>query len=233
MKQALALVLELQEINNTLAKVEEKLKQKALSKDIFSKKKHKDELKEKILKLMDNLKSSQDIIGQMDKELAVLGDQLAELTNKLYSSTQSPKEAQSLESKVEELKKKNAEIEYQYYQALEANDELEQNIKQQKAAYKDSSNSLAKLITEFKGISNELAQKKEELVDKRNKLEGLIDKDLLTRYNQKRGQVLVVRVVNGNCGGCGMKLNFDQIKAMKKMEQLETCEYCGKILFIE
>jgi len=234
MKEQLQAILELQQCDKELKRVEKKLAQQEQVKEIFKHEKHKDKIDAKHAKTVDNLAKLETNLSQLDLEVEQISHKVKELEEKLYSGEEpDSKNLISLEEKLTETKESLENKESKYYIFLEEKDQLVKEVSMLKKEQQLVKASLTKGITNYKEERKELLGEKERLQNNRNKLEELIDKDLLTRYNQKQGDDLVVMVTNGNCSNCGVKVNFEMIRTLKKYESLERCEYCGKILFFQ
>lgn len=71
------------------------------------------------------------------------------------------------------------------------------------------------------------------LTDKRAKLAGNVDQSLLVKYQRvfaNKGDFAVVRVENGHCRGCNMKLPPQVINDAINPAKLVACNYCGRML---
>jgi predicted nucleic acid-binding Zn-ribbon protein len=234
MKEQLLSILELQKCEKQLKQVEKNLAQQEQVKEIFKLEKHKDKVDGQLGKTVDNLAKLEEELSQLDLDLEQLNTKVKELERKLYSGEKADaKKLISLQEKLAETKKSLENKESKYYNLLEEKDRLAKDIVVLKKEQQAVKTSLTKGIANYKEKRIGLIAEKERLQNHRNKLNGSIDKDLLTRYNQKQGDELVVLVVGGNCSNCGVKINFDMIRMLKKYESLERCEYCGKILFFQ
>lgn len=232
MKEQLQALLELQNCDLELKSLEKKLSQQEKAHAIFEQNKHKDELKVKITKLVDNLAVVENSLTQLDRELEELTAKSTETSKTLYDGhEQDAKQLVNLQENLTTLTGNIEEKETKYYTLLEEKEEILRDITGYKKERQELKKTITKDIEDFKEGRAKLLAEKERLTSCRNKLEKLIDKDLLTRYNQKQGTKLVVLVTDGNCGYCGVKVNFEQIRTLKTYASLERCEYCGKLLY--
>ncbi len=101
----------------------------------------------------------------------------------------------------------------------------------------------AELVEEEDGIRDELdmlVERLEEiqedldaLTEKRTKMAGDVEPGLLTRYERvfaNKGDFAVVRVENGHCRGCNMKLPPQVVNDAINPAKLVGCNYCGRML---
>ena len=68
---------------------------------------------------------------------------------------------------------------------------------------------------------------------RRDEIHGIIDKPALSRFNRVmkgRGGLAVVEVKNEICGGCRMKVPPQQYNRIMRMQTLESCQQCSRIL---
>jgi predicted nucleic acid-binding Zn-ribbon protein len=90
----------------------------------------------------------------------------------------------------------------------------------------------ADLQKRAKLIEQELAQ----LRDERGALVGAIDSDVLSRYERllrSKGDLAIVPIKHGNCGGCHLNIPPQVVHDAKKGGELTSCSYCGRILYWE
>ena len=101
----------------------------------------------------------------------------------------------------------------------------------------------AELAEEEEGIRDEqemLVERLEEvqedlnaLIEKRAKMAGDVSPALLARYERvfaNKGDFAVVRVENGHCRGCNMKLPPQVVNDAINPAKLVGCNYCGRML---
>jgi predicted nucleic acid-binding Zn-ribbon protein len=79
-------------------------------------------------------------------------------------------------------------------------------------------------------ISEELTRLRAE----REKLASQIDGDVLGRYERlmrSKGDVAIVPIQHGNCGGCHLHLPPQKVHDARSGAGLTSCDYCGRILY--
>ena len=72
--------------------------------------------------------------------------------------------------------------------------------------------------------------------EKQAEAEKAVPEDVLSRYRRllkSKGDVAVVPVQGGSCGGCHMKLTTQTVVSAHKEESLASCENCGRIVYAE
>ena len=117
---------------------------------------------------------------------------------------------------------------------MEKMEQLQPSVKEEQAALKEvtgkadgQKNDLAKRAAV---IEQELAQLRAE----RATLIATVDPDALSRYERlmrSKGDVAVVPILHGNCGGCHLNLPPQVVHNGKHGDELTSCDYCGRILY--
>jgi uncharacterized protein len=113
-------------------------------------------------------------------------------------------------------------------------DKLQPALKQEQAQLKD-------LTGKAEAGKNEL-QKRAALIEteagqlrgEREKLAASVDADVLSRYDRllrSKGDLAIVPIKHGNCGGCHLNLPPQIVHTAKGEVELASCSYCGRILY--
>jgi predicted nucleic acid-binding Zn-ribbon protein len=66
--------------------------------------------------------------------------------------------------------------------------------------------------------------------------EKAVPEEVLTRYRrilQSKGDVALVPVDHGSCGGCHMKLTTQTVNNARREDALAACENCGRLVYAE
>jgi len=113
-------------------------------------------------------------------------------------------------------------------------DKLQVVLKQEQAELKELTGKAdaeqGELQKRAKLIEAETAQ----LQGEREKLVAGIDADALSRYNRllrSKGDLAIVPIKHGNCGGCHLNLPPQLVHNAKGEKELTSCSYCGRILY--
>jgi len=113
-------------------------------------------------------------------------------------------------------------------------DKLQPALKQEQAQLKllagKADTEKAELQKRTKLIETELAQ----LQGEREKLVATVDADALSRYDRllrSKGDLAIVPIKHGNCGGCHLNLPPQIVHTAKGESELTSCSYCGRILY--
>ena len=138
---------------------------------------------------------------------------------------------------LKEINKAEADIRQVEDVELEFMDRLEKlqpALKHEQAQVKEltskSEATKVELQKRAKLIETDLAQ----LQGEREKLVASVDPDALSRYDRllrSKGDLAVVPIKHGNCGGCHLNLPPQTVHTAKGERELATCSYCGRILY--
>jgi predicted nucleic acid-binding Zn-ribbon protein len=186
----------------------------------------------------DELRKSETELKDSELNLKSIETKRQDFQNKLYSGKVSnPKELQSIEKEIEMLGKSRGQLDERI---LELYDIVET---QQAAAAKigkiveQGKQRLALQTSQFNAKTNELNAAIVQLTEKRQKALGAVtDQTLLQRYESIRKRhkdTGLAKVENGKCGGCHISLTPFTLRLLKENKEYQTCESCGRILFLD
>jgi predicted nucleic acid-binding Zn-ribbon protein len=153
---------------------------------------------------------------------------------RLYDGTvANPKELQSIEHEVANLKSRVGRIEDETIEVMERREGLESAITDAEGALDRSRAALAEFegsaATELVDVERQLEQRAEA----RAALLPAVDPDLLELYQDLRAQkkgVAAAALADGICHGCHQKLSPVYLDRLKRTEPPWRCEYCRRIL---
>jgi uncharacterized protein len=117
---------------------------------------------------------------------------------------------------------------------MEKLERLQPELKAEQAQLKDVT---AKGETEKADLQKRAKLIEEELVQlraERERLVAAVDPDVLTRYERllrSKGDLAIVPIKHGNCGGCHLNIPPQVAHDAKKSDELTSCSYCGRILY--
>lgn len=152
---------------------------------------------------------------------------------RLYDgSVVNPKELESLQHEIGNLKQRRTRIEDDLLERMEAREDLESRIRQAEAEVAEARDRLSEVRgaagVELDEISSALSEREAE----RQQLAPEIDEGLLELYEDlrthKRG-VGAAALTDGVCQGCHQKLSAME-RANLKHADIARCEYCRRIL---
>lgn len=183
----------------------------------------------------ESLTSVKQKLSQYELDLASLYEETASLEKRLYSDeARSSKELSGIEQKIGLNKKKQAETEEHTLELMMQVEELETQLRQQRAAsernLRQFSAAKVELDQEIDGLRTQL----QKAASERARLVDEIDSTWLERYEKMyklRGPDVIARIDDSLCGGCRVVLPNSILTAAKTSESPTTCESCGRILY--
>ncbi|PLX98053.1 MAG: hypothetical protein C0622_11915 [Desulfuromonas sp.] len=233
MQDQLNLLKELQEIDQEIGTIE------------ATRKGYRDELagfEAEAARVQEMLDQLNEEIGTLQQEQAQLGQELLKERDRVAKVEARMPEIQTQKEYVAVLKEIDA--------AKKANRDLEEQVKakQQEIAAleedrleKDGELSRIQENSEARGAElNELLGESEGQLQQRSKTRDSVAADLpvalLRKYQtlfKRRGGLALAEARNGACLGCNMQLPPQQFNKLLRVDELETCPHCNRILFVE
>jgi uncharacterized protein len=173
---------------------------------------------------------------RLEDEVAGVEEKATSVDRQLYGGgVTSPKEAQALQADVESLKRRQATLEDQVLELMEAIEPLDEQIATADAAVAvidgrttEVADALAVAEAE---VSTELARVEEE----RASLAADIDPELVSRYEAMRPQfdgVVIARLQGSTCQGCHLTLANAEVDRLRHepSDAVVHCPECMRIL---
>ncbi len=117
---------------------------------------------------------------------------------------------------------------------MEKIDQLQPALKLEQTTLKDITSKADAEKMDLKKRASVIEQELAQLKIERDKLATLADPDALNRYERlmrSKGDVAIVPVQHGNCGGCHLHLPPQLMHNAKNGSELTSCDYCGRILY--
>ena len=234
MREKLKALYDLQQLDLELARIE-----KAKSNlDDGSAKRH--QVNAVRQKLQNAEKSYHDATAEMqDCELNLKSVESKQKTykEKLYSGKVSnPKELESMEKEIEMLGRQKDKLEERILELMDIIEKrrtVVETVRQNLGVHEADLAAVTEKTAQEAGI---LSAKIQELTAERERLLPTVDPMLVKRYDAMRvrlGGVAVSRVEGGNCTGCHTQITSGMMNALKAAQDMQTCENCSRILYLE
>lgn len=157
--------------------------------------------------------------------------------DKLYGGTvSSPKELESMEKEIEMLGKQKGKLEERILELMDIIEELKAALATAEAALKQQETEYAAQMSKRAEDEATLNAKLKELVAQREKAVPAVDAVFLKRYEAMRahaGGVVVSKVEDNNCSACHTQIMTGLMCDLKADTKIETCENCGRMLYLE
>jgi len=226
----LALLIDLQNIDNEIKKLESSLGDLPIQVEQLSSKlaSFKDELSQKD----DQLKKCSEDKRKLEGKIELLAQKLKKYREQVYSVTTN-KEYDAISAEIEITEKLIEEDETNMLQLLEQEDELTKSIKHIEDLQ-------SRLKVEFENKLELLNQKTEEnkhelstLLEQRRTFVAKIAKPIYSNYERIRKRhngMALAAIKNYTCAGCFATIPAQTVVEVRKMDNLIHCETCGRIL---
>ena len=230
MKETLLLLLELQELENSLrglreitAQLETVKTENQSSVDIFER--MLSENQAQLEEILNFCKTTQEGIDKANDD--------ARRARQRMNSITSQRELNALNKEIETARRNNQnntdelkKLQAQYESAKADFDKRTSDVEQLKSEMKTiEDNMVADIETRTAQSAVQRARKDE--------IYGVIDKPSLSRFNRVmkgREGIAVVEVKNEICGGCRMKVPPQQYNRILRNQTMESCQQCSRIL---
>ena len=148
--------------------------------------------------------------------------------------TRKNEEYTALGREIEHVKEAISKIEDEELEVMEEIDDYKPKIEEAKGVAEEAKVHEARALADFDEREKNIEK---ELVDLEKKIETMsaeLDSKLVRHYEglceTKSGNV-VVGVDHGNCGGCHMKLQAQQLVDTKSGREMVICPFCNRLLY--
>jgi uncharacterized protein len=191
------------------------------------------------LRLSDLLIDARNAVGELEMELTRAEADLELVANRIskdnkqLSSTSSAKDAQGIEHELVTLGARKSELEdaqLQIMELLEAAQQVQEQLKQQKQAADATLAALQERISSELAVLGDQAEK---IQAERKNILTAMDQELAAAYERKYNRgVAVGRLAGRDCGACRLSItatSFEELMALPQ-EELAECPNCQAFL---
>lgn len=189
--------------------------------------------KDALAKAQDDLKKNAAATKEVELEIETRKSKILKLRDQ-QGSVKTNQEYRAIENEVAALNLQIKEIEEREIVLMEQAETLRAKIAEADGVLKKEQGGVAEeckvLDARLGNIKGELDSVKAE----REKLLPDIESDWLSRYQRilaNKGDIAIVQVEGGSCGGCHMKLPPQQVHDAKRATNMVPCSFCGRLLF--
>jgi predicted nucleic acid-binding Zn-ribbon protein len=230
-------VLELQELDLSIDRFDQRRQELEDGTDIAEARRSADRAEERVGELRLALDSVRREETRLENEISSLDLRIGAEQGRLYDgSVANPRELQSIEAEISNLRARKTRLEDEELGQMERREDMESRLPALESELQEARDRLA----EIEGSSErELAEVIQSLADRRGERERLapeLDEDLLDLYEslraQKRG-VGAASLKDGVCQGCHEKVSPLAIDRLKRTEGIKRCENCRRILVLD
>jgi hypothetical protein len=159
--------------------------------------------------------------------------QIAKYKTQLFQ-IKSNTEYQALLKEIAKTEEEVRQVEDAELELMGRTEQLQHAAKEEQASLKDMASKAEAEKMALQKRASLIAQELTQLREEREKLAAQIDPDALARYERlmrSKGDMAVVPVQHGNCGGCHLQLAPQLIHNAKHSTELASCDYCGRVLY--
>lgn len=159
--------------------------------------------------------------------------QITKYRTQLYQ-IKSNVEYQALLKEIAKVEQEIKEIEDHELDLMEKVEELQHATKEEQALVIEITAKADTEKSEFDRRTAAIAQELSQLQTVRDALAQQTDSEALERYERlmrSKGDMAIVPVRSGNCGGCHLTLAPQLVHDARHGDELISCEYCGRILY--
>lgn len=232
MRQQIALLEQLQEIDLKILEIEKTLNK--IPQDLAQVKVQMDELYEKIERDRTTLQEAEKWRVEHDKAIEMQGELLAKSKSKL-ASARNEREANAAQREIDTIRRALSEREEEAIHILEVVEQTRQSIAQKEEMYgklQDAFNGMeAESSKQIEGMKGE----QEKLANDRKNVAKKIDRkhtEMYEKIRQRRPNA-VVRALRGTCGGCHMMLPPQIYNLLQRQDRVMQCPSCFRIVYYD
>jgi len=231
MYDQLEILLELQEVDREIDKLE--IKRKRIPIEIQALDKELEKRKEKINTKKASIEDLNKERRSKDRQLAVQGEKLEKYKIQRLS-VKTNKEYSALESEITDLEEASSNIEDEILEIMITIDEANDDLKLANEEFKKNETKINiqkdKLLSEEAELNGQISV----WYEKRKKFTVKITAAMLNRYEnwrKRRNSSMVAIIQEQSCGECHINLPPQLINEVRKRKELHNCNSCGRILY--
>jgi predicted nucleic acid-binding Zn-ribbon protein len=188
----------------------------------------------------DQIQAKRDRVEELEKnqrtaerELEALGEDMKKHQDRLYE-VKSNREYDAIQQEIESLRTRINEHETTALECLEEIEELNATFKEDEALFKTLKGDRDSQIGDLEGRLNSVEKDVSGCKKKREAVAKHVEKRPLSIYSRiqrtVRNGLAAVSVEKGACGGCYRQLAPQRMVEVRRMEAVNRCENCGRIL---
>jgi len=228
-------LLNIQEIDEKLAEIEQKEKKLKELEEFLQKVAEKsDKLSERVDKDKKRIVGLKRDSNRLENEIEKIEQKYLKKEKEIYENNGfSPKELESIQDSIEEMKKLKNELEDELLVAMDNIEDAVQSLNKyhgrQLEVEKEHRKGKKKLLFH----SESIMQRKNELLAAKEDLEKELPGEWLDYYHKTRIRYrnkVVVRMEGNICSGCRVELPIYRRQIIKENKELQICDLCGRII---
>jgi uncharacterized protein len=230
-------LLELQELDLSIDRADQRRRDLEDGTDVAEARRGAEAAEERVGQLRLALDSVRREETRLENEVSSLDLRIQAEQGRLYDgSVANPRELQSIEAEIGNLRARKGRLEDEELGQMERREEMESRLPGLEAELKEARDRLGEVESASERELADLTRSLQERRGERERLVPELDEDLLDLYEslrtQKRG-VAAAALRDGVCQGCHEKLSPLALDRMKRAEGITRCENCRRILVLD
>ncbi len=183
------------------------------------------------------LSQARDAAHLAEAEAQAVGQKMSGVEGTLYGGTvRNPKELLDLQAEAEYLSRRRRELEDRQLEAMVTVETAEAAVTVNQELLDDALVEQSRRIAALEQEKEQVAAGMERRGIEREAAEAQVrrdDRDIYDRLRKNRNGVAVARLVEGNCGACGVAPSAQRIAVALAGEGLVQCGNCERILYVD
>lgn len=172
---------------------------------------------------------------KLDEQAQSFAGQADEHERRLYSGeVASPRDLQALQSDVEQLRRRQRELEDQSIAAMERREPLDAEVTRVEGALEQATSAIERARAALSAAEAEVDREAAGEKAARDEVAAGIDAELVTDYEKRRakGGTGAARLVGNTCQACHLTIPATEVDRIRKMPPgtVAYCDNCGAIL---
>lgn len=178
-------------------------------------------------------KTKQVEINKLDVEIETNRQQITKLREQQFQ-IKSNNEYKALDNEIAHIEKAIKTLEDREIEIMEEVEQMKTNTARLQSELEHEESNINQELQQLDQRRENLKSEINQIKADREKLADEIDQTFLTHYNRvmtNKKDAALVRLENGSCGGCHMKMPAHVAHDIRKAESIVTCSFCGRILY--
>jgi predicted nucleic acid-binding Zn-ribbon protein len=168
-------------------------------------------------------------------ELKALEEKKHQESRRLYEGRiTAPRELQALELEIAGLERQRQRLDESILRRMDELEAAKKTVETAKGAVEEAEKALEIIRKRYEKAAGRIQGELKKHEPERDRLAGILKPDVLRRYNDIRRRnhnIAAVRIENGACGGCRMKVGTALLRRMIAQDAYVYCESCTRFLF--
>jgi predicted nucleic acid-binding Zn-ribbon protein len=230
-------LLDLQEMDLSIDRLEHRREELEAGSDVDATRRQLDAAEERVGELRLALDSVRREESRLEGEISSFDLRIRAEEGRLYDgSVANPRELQSIEAEITNLRARKSRLEDEELDQMERREAMEAKLLPLEGELKEARDRLAEVETSSERELDDVHRSVKERRAERDRLAKELDEDLLDLYEslraQKRG-VGAAALKDGVCQGCHEALSPLALDRLKRSDDIARCENCRRILVLD